>query len=98
MASEASKHRRVVAQILAWVSVVLIWTVTAALVLNRFGIPLASFVAPLAAGGVALGLGAQRLVRDLIGGSFIIGERQYGFGDLSRIAATTETDGATVQQ
>jgi small conductance mechanosensitive channel len=92
--SEASKHRRALAQILTWVTTVLIWTVTAALVLNRFGIPFATLIAPLAAGGVALGLGAQRLVRDLIGGAFIIAERQYGFGDLVRIAKTTETDGA----
>ena len=93
--SEASKHRRAVAQILAWVAAVLAWTVILALVLIRFGIPFASLVAPLTAGGVALGLGAQRLIRDLIGGSFIIAERQYGVGDLIRIASTPETDGAT---
>ena len=93
--SESTKHRRAVAQILTWVATVLIWTVAIALVLNRFGIPFASLAAPLAAGGVALGLGAQRLVQDLISGSFIIAERQYGFGDLVRIASTTQTDGAT---
>ena len=92
--SESSKHRRAVAQILTWVATVLIWTVAFALVLNRFGIPFASLAAPLAAGGVALGLGAQRLVQDLLSGSFIIAERQYGFGDLVRIASTNETDGA----
>ncbi len=92
---EARKHRRALAQILTWVCTVLIWTVTAALVLTRFGIPFASLVAPLAAGGVALGLGGQRLVQDLIGGSFIIAERQYGIGDLVRVASTTETDGVT---
>jgi small conductance mechanosensitive channel len=68
--------------------------VAAALILNRFGIPFASLIAPLAAGGVALGLGAQRLVLDLLNGSFIIAERQYGYGDLIRIAATPHTDGA----
>ena len=92
--SEATKHRRALAQILTWVATVLIWTVAIALILHRFGIPFASLAAPLAAGGVALGLGAQRLVQDLISGSFIIAERQYGFGDLVRIASTTETDGA----
>ena len=75
--SEASKHRHALAQILTWVLTILLWTVTLALVLNRFGVPFASLVAPLTAGGVALGLGAQRLVQDLIGGSFIIAERQY---------------------
>ena len=93
--SETSKHRRAVAQIVAWVTIVVIWTVTTALILNRFGIPFASLAAPLAAGGVALGLGAQRLVADLIGGAFIITERQYGLGDLVEVAATTQTDGAT---
>jgi moderate conductance mechanosensitive channel len=93
--SEASKHRHALAQTLTWVAVVLVWTVTLALVINRFGVPFASLVAPLAAGGVALGLGAQRLVQDLIGGIFIITERQYGFGDLVHISPTTMTGGAT---
>jgi len=93
--SEESKHRRAVAQIVAWVALVVLWTVTAALVLTRLGVPYASLVAPLAAGGVALGLGAQRLVSDLIGGAFIIAERQYGLGDLIEIASTNQTDGAT---
>ncbi|WP_205698896.1 mechanosensitive ion channel family protein [Conexibacter sp. SYSU D00693] len=93
--SETSKHRRAVVQILAWSAVVLMWTITAALVVHRFGIPFASLAAPLAAGGVALGLGAQRLVSDLIGGGFIIAERQYGVGDLIDIAPTPNTAGAT---
>jgi small conductance mechanosensitive channel len=93
--SEASKHRHALAQILTWIITVLIWTVAFALVLNRVGVPFTSLVAPLTAGGVALGLGAQRLVQDLLNGSFIITERQYGFGDLVHISATTMTDGAT---
>jgi small conductance mechanosensitive channel len=93
--SERSKHQKAVVQIVAWLAVVVLWTVTAVLVLIRFGVPMASLVAPLAAGGVALGLGAQRLVGDLIGGSFIIAERQYGLGDLIEVAATPQTDGAT---
>ena len=93
--SEASKYRHALAQILTWVLTVLIWTITAAIVVNRLGVPFASIVAPLAAAGVAFALGAQRLVQDLLAGGFIIAERQYGFGDLVRISATTMTDGAT---
>jgi small-conductance mechanosensitive channel len=92
--SERSKHRRALTDIVAWVSVVVIWTLAFALVLNRLGIPFPSLVAPLAAGGVALGLGAQRIVSDLLGGGFIIAERQYGLGDLIRVSATPQTDGA----
>jgi moderate conductance mechanosensitive channel len=40
--------------------------------------------APAAVLGAALGFGAQRLVQDLLSGFFIITEKQYGFGDLSR--------------
>lgn len=93
--SEASKHRHALGQILTWVVTVVIWTVTLALVLDRFGVPFASLVAPLTVGGVALGLGAQRLVLDLLSGGFIIAERQYGYGDLVHVSATTMTDGAT---
>jgi moderate conductance mechanosensitive channel len=78
-----------------WVTTVAIWAVTLALVLERFGVPFASLIAPLTAGGVALGLGAQRLVLDLLTGAFIITERQYGYGDLVHISATTMTDGVT---
>lgn len=95
VASEASKHRHALAQILSWILIVVIWMVATALVLNRLGLPFASLVAPLTAGGVALGLGAQRLVQDLLNGAFIIAERQYGFGDLVHISSTTLTDGAT---
>jgi small conductance mechanosensitive channel len=93
--SEASKHRHALAQILTWAATAVIWTVTLALVLDRFGVPFSSLVAPLTVGGVALGLGAQRLVLDLLSGGFIISERQYGYGDLVHISATTMTDGAT---
>jgi small conductance mechanosensitive channel len=93
--SEASKHRHALAQILTWIMIVVIWTVAVVLILNRFGVPFASLLAPLTAGGIALGLGAQRLVQDLLGGSFIITERQYGFGDLVHISATPQTEGAT---
>jgi small-conductance mechanosensitive channel len=44
-------------------------------------------VASTAALGIAVGFGAQRLVQDVLAGLFIIVERQYGFGDVVRIAA-----------
>jgi len=54
-------------------------------------------VRPLLAGagivGVALGFGAQTLVRDMIAGMFILAENQYAVGDLIEVngrAATVE--------
>jgi len=50
-------------------------------------------VAPLVAGvgivGLAVGFGAQNLVRDVINGLFILLENQYGKGDIVEIAGKT---------
>ena len=84
--SEASKHRHSLAQVATWAAVVAVYTITSLLVLSRLGVPLAGLVAPATVAGVALGFGAQRIVQDLLAGFFIITERQYGFGDVVRLA------------
>ncbi|CAA9355865.1 MAG: Potassium efflux system KefA protein / Small-conductance mechanosensitive channel [uncultured Frankineae bacterium] len=84
--SEASKHRHSLAQVATWAMIVAIYCVTSLLVLSRLGVPLAGLVAPATVAGVALGFGAQRIVQDLLAGFFIITERQYGFGDVVRLA------------
>jgi small conductance mechanosensitive channel len=84
--SEAAKHRHALAQVVTWATLVLIYCVTAVLVIQRLGVPVTSLVAPVTVVGVALGFGAQRLVQDILAGFFIIIERQYGFGDVIRIA------------
>jgi small-conductance mechanosensitive channel len=85
----------VLTQVITWVVIVLIWSVTAVLVLDRCGVPMSGLVAPAAAIGVALGFGAQRLVQDLFAGLFVIIERQYGFGDVVRISALGSESGVT---
>ncbi len=82
IADEGAKHRHVVTQGLTWVIIVAIYSITAVLVLQRLGVPVTGLVAPAAVLGVALGFGAQRIVQDILAGTFIIFERQYGFGDV----------------
>jgi len=89
--SEATKHRHAVAQVVTWATLVLIYSLTAILIIDRLGIPVTGLVAPATVAGVALGFGAQRLVQDILSGFFIITEKQYGFGDVIRIAATGVT-------
>lgn len=84
--SEASKHRHALAQVATWTLLGLLFSAAAVLIVRRFGVPLAGFVAPATVAGVALGFGAQRVVQDLLSGFFVIAERQYGFGDLIRIS------------
>ncbi len=70
-------------------STVLVWTAEIALLLvavfmalDELGFNVAPFLTGLGIGGIALGLGAQSLVRDTINGIFILVENQYGRGDL----------------
>jgi moderate conductance mechanosensitive channel len=84
--SESAKHRHVVAQVVTWTVLAVIYVVTAILVIQRLGVPLAGLVAPAALLSAALGFGMQRFVQDIGAGFFITGERQYGFGDVVRIA------------
>jgi small conductance mechanosensitive channel len=84
--SEASKHRHVVASVLTWCVLAVIYVVTAVLIVELLGVPLAGLVAPAALISAALGFGLQRFVQDLGAGFFITGERQYGYGDVVRIS------------
>jgi len=85
--SEAAKHRHVVAQVLTWSIVAVVYVVTAVLIVQLLGVPLAGLVAPAALISAALGFGLQRFVQDIGAGFFITGERQFGFGDVVRISA-----------
>jgi moderate conductance mechanosensitive channel len=93
--SEAAKHRHVVAQVVTWTVLAVIYIVTAILVIERLGVPLAGLVAPAALLSAALGFGLQRFVQDIGAGFFIAGERQYGFGDVIRIAIAGVPEQAT---
>jgi len=93
--SEAAKHRHSLTQVITWTVVALIYSVTGVLVLERFGVPLSTLIAPATVAGVALGFGAQRIVQDILAGFFMITERQYGFGDLIRISSLGSTTGVT---
>jgi small conductance mechanosensitive channel len=93
--SEAAKHRHSLTQAVTWVVVALLYSITAVLVLQRFGVPFAGLVAPATVAGVALGFGAQRIVQDILAGFFIVAERQYGYGDLIRVANIGSTTGVT---
>ena len=56
--------------------------IAAFVTLDELGFNVAPFLTGLGIGGIALGLGAQSLVRDVINGLFILVENQYGRGDL----------------
>jgi moderate conductance mechanosensitive channel len=61
---------------------VLVWTVVVLLVLGEFEVNLGPLLAGAGIAGVALGFGAQSLVKDFLSGFFILLENQFGVGDV----------------
>ncbi|WP_433683286.1 mechanosensitive ion channel family protein [Nocardia sp. CA-119907] len=92
--SEAAKHRHALAQVVTWVILTIVYVLVGIEVLRRFGFGVTGLVAPAAVLGAALGFGAQRIVQDILAGFFLITERQYGFGDVVRIAVTGSAEQA----
>ncbi|MEU5758368.1 mechanosensitive ion channel family protein [Nocardia gamkensis] len=86
--TEAAKHRHALAQVITWVVLTIVYVLITMEVLRRLGFAVTGLVAPAAVLGAALGFGAQRIVQDILAGFFLITERQYGFGDVVRIAVT----------
>lgn len=71
-----------VGALLKSVTTVVTAIVTALTVLALLGVPLAPLVTTAGVGGVALGFGAQSLVKDYLSGICMIIEDQYGVGDV----------------
>ena len=61
---------------------VTIWTLSVFTILATVNINLGPYIAGLGIVGVALGFGAQDLVKDFISGMFMLLEDQYGVGDI----------------
>jgi small-conductance mechanosensitive channel len=76
-----------------------VFTLAALLVLGEFGFDLTPLLASAGIVGVALGFGAQSLVKDLIAGLFMLLEDQYGVGDtvdLGEATGVVETVGLRI--
>jgi small-conductance mechanosensitive channel len=61
--------------------VVVIWVIAVLMVLGETGFQLGPLLASAGVAGVALGFGAQSLVKDTLSGFFILLENQFGVGD-----------------
>ena len=61
--------------------VVTVWTVAILVVLGYLNVSLAPLIASAGIAGVALGFGAQSIVKDGLTGFFILLENQFGVGD-----------------
>jgi len=69
-------------------TIVVIWTLAVLLILDELSVNLAPLLASAGVAGVALGFGAQSVVRDTLAGFFILLENQYGVGDVVEMQTT----------
>jgi moderate conductance mechanosensitive channel len=61
---------------------VVVYSIAFVMVLNELGFAVAPIIASAGIVGVALGFGAQNLVKDFLNGIFMLAEDQYGVGDV----------------
>lgn len=69
----------------------LVYFIAVLIILPEFGIRTESIIATAGIGGIALGIGAQSLVKDIISGFFVLFEDQYAVGDFVAIDDVTGT-------
>jgi small-conductance mechanosensitive channel len=69
-------------------TIVVIWTLAALMILDELSVNLAPLLASAGVVGVALGFGAQSVVRDTLSGFFILLENQFGVGDVVEMQTT----------
>lgn len=68
---------------------IVVWAIVILTIMGIWGIPMSPFVAIAATVGLAVGFGAQDLVKDVIAGFFILVEDQFGIGDVVSIAGVS---------
>ena len=73
----------------------MVWFIVLTTILSKFGISVEGIIASAGVVGLAVGFGAQTVVKDIITGFFIIFENQFDVGDYVKInnGGTTVAEG-----
>lgn len=94
-----AQRARTLGSVLRSTSALLISTIVILMVLDELGVSVAPLLASAGIVGVALGFGAQTLVKDFLSGIFMMAEDQYGVGDVidvGEVSGTVEAVGLRV--
>jgi small-conductance mechanosensitive channel len=82
---------RTVGQLIVRIGAAVIVVIAALMVLGELGVNIGPAIAGLGLVGIAVGLGAQTLVKDWLAGIFVVLENQYSYGDHVRIGGVEGT-------
>ncbi len=87
-AGEAAKRAETLAKLIRQAAIIVIWAMIVLMILREVGVEIAPILASAGVVGLAVGFGAQNLVRDLITGFFMILENQVRVGDVAVVNGT----------
>lgn len=90
----SDKRNNTLINMLQNTATIFIWFFVVVAILEAFNIPVSTLLAGAGVVGLAIGFGAQSLVKDMITGFFIILENQFDKGDFVRV----NTSGTTVAE
>lgn len=94
-----AQRTKAIASVIRSTSSIIIWTTVIIMALSELGADIAPLLASAGIVGLALGFGAQTLVKDFLSGMFMLVEDQYGVGDvvdLGTVNGTIEAVGLRV--
>ncbi len=83
----AAQRADTIGALLRSIATFTVWGITILMVLGQIGIELGPLIAGAGIAGVALGFGAQSLVKDFLSGIFMLMEDQYGVGDIIQVGS-----------
>jgi small conductance mechanosensitive channel len=83
---EIQKRSRTLIKVLRTTCAFIIGVIVLFTILAEVGVNIGPALASLGVLGIAVGFGAQNLVKDFINGLFILMENQYGIGDVVKVA------------
>ena len=86
--TEAAKRAETLVKLLRQGVVIVMWVMAILLILRQLGVDVGPILASAGIVGVAVGFGAQNLVRDVISGFFFILENQVRVGDVAIVNGT----------
>ena len=86
-----AQRARTIGSVLRSASSVLVGLIAAGMILAEFNVALGPIRASAGIVGIALGFGAQNLVRDFLSGMFMLLEDQYGVGDIVDLGSANGT-------
>jgi small-conductance mechanosensitive channel len=87
----AAARAQTIGSVLRSLSTAIVYSIAFITILGELGIDLGPLVASAGIAGVAIGFGAQSLVKDFLSGLFMLAEDQYGVGDIIDAGAATGT-------